>query len=475
MGLYWMNMLKFMALGALGIAIASPNRDPYSADKVITRDVLIIGGGSTGTYTAIQLKDLGKSVVMVEAKDRLGGHTETYRDPATNETIDIGVRVFRNDDLVKKYFGRFKVPLVPFSYNVGSGKPLFVDLRTGKPVPEYTTTGVANGLQAFAAQLAKYPYLEEGYELPDPVPADLYRPFADFLKKYPAIAPAAATLFTLNQGIGNPLQTATIYWLKYTSLTYFLSNFSFLTTERHDNSEIYEKAQAELGKDVLLQSHIVTTHRDPKAKYAKIYVQTPSGRILIRAKKIVLTIPPTLKNLQGFDICAEEKSLFQQFQSGNYYTSLLRNTGIDQRTSINNIGANTPYNLPPLPGIYSIQPTINPNLTGITYGSSSPLSSKQVKANILADVARLRTAGTLNTSADPEFAVFSAHVPFELTVSPAAIRDGFYKKLNALQGIRHTYYTGATFHTHDSSRLWRFTQNLIPRIAAWMGILMGVD
>lgn len=78
---------------------------------------------------------------------------------------------------------------------------------------------------------------------------------------------------------------------------------------------------------------------------------------------------------------------------------------------------------------------------------------------------RLRTAGTLNTTT-PEFAAYESHTPFELTVPKEAIAGGFYKDLYALQGQRHTWYTGAAFHTHDSSLLWQFTEGLIPDILA---------
>lgn len=87
-----------------------------------------------------------------------------------------------------------------------------------------------------------------------------------------------------------------------------------------------------------------------------------------------------------------------------------------------------------------------------------------MKAEILASVARLGAAGTFNTSSSAELATFASHTPFELTVSKEAIAGGFYKKLYNLQGQRNTYYTGAAFHTHDSSLLWQFTEALLPRI-----------
>ena len=52
----------------------------------IRRNVAIIGGGSSGTHAAITLKDKGHTFVVVETKDRMGGHTEAYIDPASGQT-----------------------------------------------------------------------------------------------------------------------------------------------------------------------------------------------------------------------------------------------------------------------------------------------------------------------------------------------------------------------------------------------------
>ena len=214
-----------------------------------------------------------------------------------------------------------------------------------------------------------------------------------------------------------------------------------------------------------MRSRVVATDRGADG-YANVLVQTPAGLKLIRAKKLVVTVPPKIDNLFGFDLDFTELSLFAQFGNSAYYTGLLRNSGIPDNLSVNNIGQGTPYNLPVLPGVYSISPTGIPGLHSVKYGSPTQLSELQVKADIVAAVKRLKTAGTVPTAKTPEFAVFSSHSPFELTVSPSAIRNGFYRKLNALQGRNRTFYTGAAFHTHDSSLLWQFTESLLPRIAA---------
>src|SRR3974377_1569616 len=78
----------------------------------IERDVCIIGGGSAGTYTAVRLGGLGKSVLLVERSGRLGGHAQTFVDPATGVPIDIGVVDFENTPLLHNYFNCFNVTIV---------------------------------------------------------------------------------------------------------------------------------------------------------------------------------------------------------------------------------------------------------------------------------------------------------------------------------------------------------------------------
>jgi len=364
-------------------------------------------------------------------------------------------------DIVKKYFARFDIPLTIADINPGVTK--YVDFHTGKAVP-FAPPNSTEALGAYATQLAQYPYLNDGFELPDHVPEDLLLPFGDFVTKYKLDA-AVDTITRFGQGLGNLLSQPTIYVFKNFHLDVLKSiTTGFLTTKNHDNSELYEKAQAELGADALLNSRVLATNRDSPDGYTHLLVKTPSGVKLIRAKKVVLTIPPKLSNLQSFDLDKTERKLFGQFSNSAYYTGILRNSGIPEDLTVANVGPNTRDNLPALPGIYSITPTGVKGLANVKYGSAVALSDAQVRANIIADVTRLHKAGTLGTTT-PEFAAFSSHTPFELTVPAKAIKKGFYKELYGLQGHRHTYYSGATFNTHDSAEIWRFTEALLPKIA----------
>jgi hypothetical protein len=432
----------------------------FAESHVIHRDVCVIGGGSAGTYAATRLGDFGKSVVLVEAKDRLGGHTETYHDPVTGGTVDIGVIVFEDDPLVHRHFSRFGVDLTPIA---GFGAVnRYVDFRSGRPV-DYTPPPPVT-LPAYYQHISQYGPIDTVFDLPDPVPQDLVAPFADFVEKYDfgAVVPL---VFNYGQGIGNILDLPALYSINTfgQGVTRNILAGSFLTTAAHDNSLLYERATAHLGDDVLLESQVMRVDRS--SREVRVLVATPGGPRLIRAKKLVVAIPPLLRSFAGFDLDAVERSLFSQFISGAYYTGVVRLSGVPDGVSLENVAAETPYNLPPLPGIYQVSPTGIPGLYNVKYGSPSPIPEAQVRRNIRADIERIAKAGTYPIEFE-DLEVFASHAPFELHVSPEAIARGFYRRLNALQGRNRTYYGGAAFSSHNSTRVWAALEGILPSIAA---------
>ncbi|MDQ7905683.1 FAD-dependent oxidoreductase [Phytohabitans sp. ZYX-F-186] len=471
MGLTRKRMLGLMGATAAGSVAASLSPSAaqatargtaaaFAESHVIHRDVCVIGGGSAGTYAATRLGDFGKSVVLVEAKDRLGGHTETYHDPVTGGTVDIGVIVFEDDPLVRAHFGRFGVDLVPVG---GFGTVnRYIDYRTGRPV-DYTPPQPA-ALPTYFELISQYGPIDTGYDLPDPVPQDLVAPFADFVDKY-HLGSVVPLIFNYGQGLGDLLALPALYVINNFGVGVvrnILSN-SFITTAAHDNSLLYERATAHLGDDVLLEAQVLRVDRTPGE--VRVLVATPDGPRLIRAGKLVVTIPPLLRGFAGFDLDAVERSLFSQYVSGAYYTGVVRLSGVPEGVSLENVAADTPYNLPPLPGLYQVSPTGIPGLYNVKYGSPAPLSTDQVRRNIRADIERIAKAGTYPVKFE-ELEVFASHTPFEIHVSPEAIARGFYRKLNALQGRNRTYYGGAAFSSHNSTRVWTALERILPSIAA---------
>jgi hypothetical protein len=375
-----LNLSKMRSLGFVAVVAvmllpfsgAAPDRshgsynmnpNSYKAKHhVIETDFVIIGGGGTGTYAAIQLKDQGKKIMVIESKPRLGGHTETYHDPETNSTIDMGVKLYHNEPIVYQWFARFNLSTTKFDYTA-SGPSQNVDFRTGQVLnglPAANQTAMAGALQRYAAVLQNYPQLEAGFYLPEPVPEDLYMPFGQFVQKYD-IADAVQFIFGITSAFGDILELSTLQIFRTLSLGLLATSSNFQTSSVADNSLLFERATAELLKanSLLLSSKVLATQRACETGSVRVLVDTPKGRRLIVAKKILMTIPPTPSVLTNLDPSQEELNIFGQLTAVGYYTSIIRNAG-PVNITLQNLALDKPYALPPMPAIYNVNPTMNP-------------------------------------------------------------------------------------------------------------------
>ena len=219
------------------------------------------------------------------------------------------------------------------------------------------------------------------------------------------------------------------------------------------------------ANSLLLSSYIISVDRNCNPDgTSNIVVQTPTGKRLIKAKKIVVAIPPKISNFNGWDLDSAERDVFSTYQNEVYYTGLITNTGFPDSFTVTNVGANTPYNLPVLPGMYAFAATAQPGLIDIKYASPFYQDETAVKRNILAALGNLKIPGLKTTPSKVNFAAFSAHFPFFQHVTAEEIKGGFYRRANALQGHRGVWYTGAAWEINDSSLIWNFTESILPGI-----------
>lgn len=454
-------------------AFAGIDESQFSSSDVITRDVTIIGGGSSGTYAAIRLRQLGHSVSVVEQKDTLGGHVNTFFDPVTGESFDYGVISFFNITVVRNYFASLNVPLAPLSYSSG-GVTQYFNFLDASPVSaaSVSTGNVTEALIGYLAQLDKYPDLfPNGYQLPDPVPEDLLIPFGDFLDKYD-LQGLAYTAFMFIQGVGNILKQPTLYVMKYfapATATAILSNTpAFLTTANNDNHGLYVAAENELGSDAHLSSNVTSIERQGDTVYTVI--STPSGSKLLKSSWLLIAIQPKLSNLSPFlDLDSTESSLLAQFNNSYYWDGVVQNTGIPNNTSLANVDLSAALQIPAMPALYGIESTGVRDLHSLYFSSPYYIPDSEVESQILTTIAELGKAAGYPPPANGtvELVALNSHAPFECAVSVDAIKDGFYEKLNGLQGSRRTWWTGATWEAHDSSQIWNWTEYyLLPKIRA---------
>lgn len=461
------NVLKLLSYSVAGLAATGlRTRSASAKTTVIERDVCVIGGGSSGTFTAVNVRDAGKSVVVLERKQRLGGHTETYVDPATGIPTDYGVVVFNNLPVVSEYFARFNVPLLSLPPDAFGGPNVNVDFRTGQTqaFAEPTQAEAGQALGAYFGYLqqlsATYFDLDKSFDLPNPVPLDLTMRFGDFVTKY-GLGAMVRNAFQFGQGVGDLLDMPTVYVLKNFSSAVVGSIFSgnFVVCPI-GNSTIYEKATELLGDDVVFGADVERVERNRNG--VVVSVDTRRGRVIVKAKKLVVTCPPTLDNLCSFDLDRVESSTFGRFRSNYYYTGLIKIDDMPPGLSVTNSNARTAYNLPQLPGLYGLTPTRVPGMWNVKFGSTVPLSELDVKATIVSQIRRLSDPAWFpKRPRVREFVTFSGHTPFELHVRGDEIAQGFYGALNDLQGRNRTYYNGAAFQTHDSSLIWQYTKSTV--------------
>jgi hypothetical protein len=458
--------MKFFAAlcSSIGLAAAltkrqndlAPEFDPasYASEDVLYRDVAVIGGGSSGTYGAIKLLDMGQSVALVERADVLGGHENTYIIPDTGEAVDYGVQSYWNISVVRDFFARFNIPIENYNFTVAS--TLYTDMETGQVIGNFTPP---RDYSPYQTQLSKYPELAYSWHLPSPVPEELLLPFGDFIKRY-SLQSITYAIWLYSAGVGDILTQLTVNMFKWFDVAYLegLRGGNIWTANR-DNGELYVRALEELGPSALISSTVIAAHRPRDGNGVRLVVQTPTGNRLIMASQMLVSIPPLLSNMSPFDLDYNERGMFEQFTYSAYYNGLANNTGLARDTRYINIGANSTYNIPDLPGIYRISPTNVEGLFIYWYGSLTELSQEEVEAATTATFQRLT-----NSTQTPDYLAYNSHTPFKLVVSADEISNGFYDKWEAMQGYRNTWYTGAAFQGHSSGVLWNFTQALLPDI-----------
>ncbi|CDM31773.1 NAD(P)-binding domain [Penicillium roqueforti FM164] len=401
----------------LAVAITGNTFDPknYAKADVLVCDVAVVGGGSSGTYAAINLRKMGQSVVVVERKKHLGGHTNTYTDKATGLTVDYGVQSFLNSSIALDYFAHFNISLV--KYTESNATISLTDFNTGNPV----LFNPSRNLTGWAIQVAQYPWLDSTWEIPQPVPPDLLLPLGDFLVKY-NISDAAFNIYFSSQGISNPLQQLTVNVMKMVDAAYLREIAGArLNAADKNNSELYVKSLAELGSDALISSTVTAAARPQTGRGVSLVVKTTTGFKLVQASKLLVNIPPTLENMRPFNFNLQELQMFSHIR---------------------------------IPGVFYVW-----------YRSPSHMTRLAVEQATIRAIQNLQEAQNV-TITTPQIINLNSHTPFKLSVSAQAIRDGFYNDLYALQGKRSTWYTGAALISHNGGVLWKFTQALLPRIVA---------
>ncbi|KAI9167156.1 Beta-cyclopiazonate dehydrogenase [Paramyrothecium foliicola] len=454
---------RVLAVSSLVLAVEStspvPVDDP-STLETITRDVCIIGGGSSGTYAAVRLQDQGKSVVVVEQSDHLGGHAETlYLD--NGKHIEYGVMGVFNDELSRNYFHRLGAaykPLIP-----GALKADYVDFKTGRKLPAGSSNvGGLGAVIKYSALIEKYDYLREGvYNLPDPIPEELLQLFGDFVEKH-ALHDALETIFTFASSVGDILETPLLYVVQSFGSAHVNALLQGYITPTQGFSKLYASAAAIIGPENVLYNNTVldSTRSDADGVTLTVVNQSNGKKLRIQAQKLLVTMPPTAEAMAPFDLNATEMDILRKWKWQTYYASVVNDTGIPDGSDVTNFDPNQPHHLPKPPFQWALQWMGASGYQASKLVGDAAFTARDAQDLILSDLLRMKDTYP-GGAEDPRIVAFMDHTPTSLTVPVEDIRSRFYDKLYALQSYRSTFYTGRSFCSDYSSLLWAYTDTIL--------------
>ncbi|KAK4236379.1 beta-cyclopiazonate dehydrogenase [Achaetomium macrosporum] len=465
---------------AAGLLAAASAVAGWDFPEIITRDVAIIGGGASGSYAAVRIRDdYKKSIVLVEKAGRLGGHVSTYDDPKTGLPFDFGVQTFNDYDPARAFFARMGV-------DVGSAPRTslvsqYADFTTGAAV-NFTPPASADrtaALQRFLNATAAYEqYTLPGYwkfPTPDKIPADLLLPFGKFVEKYQLHAAVNQVFQVTGMGVGDMVNELTMYVLGafgQPMIRAFLGQGATFTPTSHRNIALYEAVQTLLGDDVLYNTTVVQSLRTPIGH--TLWTKGASGKsTIIIARKLLMAIEPTAENMDPFNLDRQEQSVFSKFAYSNVHAGLVSHPSLPVNVSV----VNTPSAASP--ANYLALPKPNFNVRFDYMGSGSDLwrvllvgdkNFDQAAAQQLVrqNFAGLVKSGTLPATADPagelQFRAWANHGAMHMRVAASELKNGFIQKLYALQGHRETWWTGGAFAVQFQAILWAFDDILLPKM-----------
>ncbi|KAL4882552.1 hypothetical protein BJY04DRAFT_36999 [Aspergillus karnatakaensis] len=432
-------------------------------DDTIARDVCILGGGATGTYAAVQLIERGRSVVIVEPKDHLGGHSDMAYLPGGKE-LDFGIRAYFDQEVVKDFFAQLHVEHELFHQPAILTD--YVNLETGQRVLPSSTDALALlvALIRYRKVTEPFNYLIPGaFDLPDEVPEVLLRPFREFVEEHDLQA-ALPIIYTFTDALGDVLKAPLLYVLQLFGPSHIdaLLEGPYIRP-RNGSSTLFRQAARYIDEDhnVLYGSAVTKATRSSDG--VELVVKTANGdRKVVSAKKLLITFPPILSNLYGFDLDENEQLLFSKWKYINYYAAVLTNTGIPDGFNIFNTDPeNQPGGLPTAPYQCIIDYSGFPGYYRTRIMGAMDFSEDDARQLVMDDFRRMGEAGTFPITEEPEIVALESHVPSTMMVSVDDVRAGFYRKLYALQGVRSTYYTGLTFCTDYSTQLWNYTLGVV--------------
>jgi protoporphyrinogen oxidase len=392
----------------------------------------IVGAGPAGLTAAETLLDLGYSdVTILEKQDHPGGKCRTIKHAGRNYELGAGV-VSRNNVTVLNIAKKYGVKIS----RLNTPSAILLDSETRKPLKTQTAT---EKMALFNQLVFKYRKLVNRYSrVSEPGLTKMHRelcvPFSKFASKHgiETVSKELAKYFT-GFGYGYFDEIPTAYVLKY---------YSWETSNAFLRKAIYKFPDGIQGLwDTVSKNHHVIYNAAIKNVRRDKVVTVTTNTDELKFDALIITSPLD-EALRYLDASAKETSLFSRILYYDYRDYSCTVTGFPKKTGF-------------IPGNFTRQRSGHPVFWYKRYLDDDyytfyvicdwKISDDEVKKNIERTV---RPLGGKVTRFEEAF-----HWKYFPHVSSEDMRDGYFDKLENLQGKNHTYYAGElpNFSTVDQS------------------------
>jgi hypothetical protein len=478
--------------------------------KVREPRIVILGAGPSGLYTAHFLKKQGyRNVLVLEKEGHVGGLCRTitsggrsfdlganYLTPAYKLTLklanEVGAKVYS-----ERPFVAMSVPEDPEARV--RYEPIYqalrVDLKTGNPVPWLKFIGTTLKFVWLRWKLKRVvdrPTFD-GIEKFDG--GSLCRPFEQWLDDNGLSCLATSFELPITQmGFGYLSQTPAVYALKFMTLATYVP---MVLKEAPIIGPLlgwpkrftlgYQRMWQRVawGLDVRMNVNVRRIERNESGIHLQVETEEENlseidtGREAVAADCLIFACPMRPFTKQGthsdvIELSEEEESLFSRIRITSYCMTTLQID--DMQLGKGRKGGG------PLASIFPV-PQLGEDRRVVTYGvakqwNDNPLvqfyttsystdAHDDVKREVLADVAKIagQMGGTVVRERDwqtfDRWTYFQHVDTNDMLGNPERGEDGWYTRLERLQGTANTFYVGGATNFELIESIGMYTRNLV--------------
>ena len=409
--------------------------------------IAIIGAGASGLTAALELKRRGyKHVVIFERDDRVGGKTFSYTYKGT--AFDIGSMMFSRTDEIVKLADEFKVLYQSFKakeFYYSKGK--YLD-PIAYALQEHSLFEIFRSMYGLRSIIKRNKLGEPGFGELDP---DLFQSFSSFLRSHHL--DAGARIFqpaVTGLGYGFFETTPALYSLKILAsmldtnlVKSLLTNGDHVCFFPSGWMKLWQKIAKTL--DVRLNSRIASIRRD-KGQGVEITVNRKKEMF----DKLIITAP--LNHVHEYlDITDKEKKLFAKIQHQRMVSTLVEGTAPLQTVFLADNAV--PERMGHVLGTECYAPETNCSV--LFQIVPKGMTQKKIRRLLEEDLAEMHC--------DVKHVVIQREWEYFYHVSSQDLADGFYDKLNALQGKRETYFVSGILNFETVGHSQELARHVVDR------------